>query len=92
VVIELAVVVAAVKAHVGPLDVWTRVEFADLLEAHNLRPESVRLLHIANIQDKVINPHRGHGRAGRSDGVGIVCHTNLPLAIVHAADEWIADC
>jgi hypothetical protein len=36
VVIEFAVVVPTVKAHLGSLDIWTRVELADLLEAHVL--------------------------------------------------------
>jgi hypothetical protein len=47
--VELAAVVPAVKAHLGSLDIWTRVEFADLLEAHDLRPELVRLLHVADV-------------------------------------------
>src|SRR5262245_49215607 len=49
VVIEPAIVVSAVKAHLGPLDVRTRVKLADLLEAHDLRPERVRLLHVADV-------------------------------------------
>ena len=74
-----AAVIAAVKAHVWR--VWPlrrRMNLADLPEAHDLGPEPVRFLHVAHVQDQMIEADR---RDGLTQGriVGLVSHVNTPL-------------
>src|SRR5206468_1694306 len=74
---QLAVIDRAVEAHlrrvwaIGPL-----VQLADLLEADDLGPESVRLLDVADIQHEVVDAGRAH-RLGRDIGIRL-SHGDLP--------------
>src|SRR5262249_7135900 len=86
--IEFAVGVPAVKAHFRARGVRTWVELADLLEAHDVRPELVRLLHIADVQHEVIDAHRGHSLAGRRWSVRALRHKSLPLCVLNAVGSY----
>ena len=64
-VLHLAVVVATVEPHAWRVrPVRRSLALADLLEPQNLRPEPVRLVEVANVEDKMVQSDRGD-RAGR---------------------------
>jgi len=59
---------AAVEAHLRPRPPGDRLQLRHAPEAHDLRPEAVRHLEVAHVEDDVIDPA---GRLGlRGDGRG----------------------
>ena len=61
------------------------MQFADLLEADDLRPEFVRLVDVANIEDEMIDAGRAHGlgRSLREIGNSIGHHSAPKSRLVH---------
>src|SRR5215467_13315276 len=83
VVLHLAMMVTAVKAHFGRIGtVGARVELSDLLKAHDLSPKRVRLFQITDIQHQMINPHRSHCLTGWGRDVVTLYHWPLLPALV----------
>src|SRR5262249_16090028 len=75
VVLHLALVVATVKAHFGGIGtIGARVEFSDLLKAHDLGPKRVRLFKITDIQHQMVDPHWSHRLTGWGLDVVTLCH------------------
>src|SRR5262245_46271229 len=85
VVLHLALVVAAVKAHFGGIrTIGARVELSDLLKAHDLGPKRVRLFKITDIQHQMVDPHRGHCLTGWGRAVVTLWHGPLLPSLVGA--------
>src|SRR5262245_28631007 len=81
-VIELPAVVRTVEAHFRPGAIGTRVQFLNLLEAHNRGPEGVRLFDIPDVQHQVIDsPYLCHGLTGRRWVEVILGHKGSPLPV-----------
>src|SRR5262249_16536614 len=83
VVFHLTLVVTPVKAHFGGIGtIGKRMEFSDLLKAHDLGPKCVRLFNITDIQHQMVDSHWSHRLAGWSRDVVTLCHWRLLPSLI----------
>ena len=78
--VRAAGAIAAVEAHFRRIGApFGRLQFADLPEAEDFRPEAVRFLDVAHIEHQVIEADRGHRLARRDDVARLaLAHLFLP--------------